>query len=462
MKITLYTDTEARDLTRHATAVAWTTSTRAPYLNASVTLAAPFALLDDLAPAGEGALSLDGWIAVSDTPEGEAVERALFVGPLTGASYTFSAESSAGMEGLRRLDALTLTAGSMLHYMSEAQLTLSARPTAAPPGHIYTLQTWAATMRALITAPFSGPYIGAALARTFSTLAAPYRLPRTLAGGLSLSAIPIAYDAATTSTHAPERAGDARALTGAAINAVSAAAAPSGSPWGLLTSIFDPDPSIAELFLSLEPDPTKRHPLGAALNSRPVLLHRFKPFASGALASGAALGALDAPGHPTTRALLLDGVMSLRAAQTDADRINGAYISTPLTASRGVDSFGLIATPRLDPVDIERAGLRLYRAQWPYFPPGKKEGSYSAHSQYLVDITEQITAHQERFMNGDILARYAPHLRAGVWLKTPISDGHRERLLYAYAESLNHTIQISDGGLITRRTSISYTRGFYA
>lgn len=459
MKVELYTDTERRDLTTYTTAATWTATTRAPYMSATVTLAAPFALLEQIAPQGEGALSLDGWLVILEEVGG--LERAVFAGPLTGASYTLSADSSAGLEGLRRLDALTLTAGSFIHYMSEAAIALSARAVGAPPGHIYKLNEWAPLMRQLIAAPFSGPYIGAAFARLFAALAIPYRTPLTLAGGASLALVGVAYDEPTTALEAPRRQLDARGITGAAVNAVSAAAAPAGSPWTLLTSIFDPDPTITELFLSLEPDTSASDPLSLALGARPVLIHRFRPFTEGALESGAAIGATAAPAHPRARASFIDGVISLRAAQTDADRINGAYISSPLTASRGVDSFGLIASPRLDPLDIERAGLRLYRAQWPYFPPGKTEGTYSAHSQYIVDITDQITRHQERYMSGDISARYQPQLAAGIWIKTPIGDHARTRTLYAYIESATHTISISEGGLISRRSTLSFTRGFF-
>lgn len=459
MKVEIYTDTLARELTGHVTGVTWTASTRAPYLNASVTLAAPFALLDEIAPAGEGALNLNAWLVVRELVAG--AERAVFAGPVTSYNYTLSADSGAGLEGLRRLDALTISASSPLHAMTEAQIALSARAVDAPPGHIYTLSTWAPIMRELITTPFSGPYLGAALARLFERLATPYRLPLTLARGASLAGLPVAYDTATTSTHAPARVLDARGLTGAAIAAVSAAAAPGGSPWTLISSIFDPDPTIAELFVSLEPVEGGAGTIGDALGALPVLIHRFRPFTVGALPSAAAVGATDAPVHPRARASLIDGVISLRAAQTDADRVNAAYITTPLTASRGVDSFGLIATPRLDPEDIDRAGLRLYRAQWPYFPPGKTEGSYSAHSQYIIDVTDQITRGAERYMSGDISARYLPHIRAGLWIMTHVGDHARERRFYCYIESATHSINVGVGGLITRRSSLNFTRGFF-
>ena len=146
-----------------------------------------------------------------------------------------------------------------------------------------------------------------------------------------------------------------------------------------------------------------------------------------------------------------------------ADRINGAYVNTPLNASRGVDPFGILGRPTLDREDIDRAGLRLYKGQWPFMPTGRdtKEGSLNRELQYIIGLVDQITRDNHRFINGTVTIKQRLDIRAGQWVKLEIRGPETTELLICYTETVTHRTIIYPTSVVEKRSTLSFTRGFF-
>lgn len=451
MRAELYTDTARHDLTRYLTSLTLTRSISAPYASAELVLATdahrppPY-----LTTTTTGAPSLDAWAVISDD-EG----RALHIGPLVNISESIMR----GGEGtLSRT--LRLSIASPLHTLERATIALSAKSVNA--AGVYDLKAWGPRLRALIKAPFSSNQIGAVLARTYDTLAATYRLPLTLANGATLDAIPVIYSETRAQRYAPERAADLRSVHGLAVNSISTAANPQGSPWGLLSSSFDVEPNMIELFYSLEPH--TRGPVSRALGgATPCLIYRLKPFIEGRVSSNAA-ASIDAINEETRQAartphrIPAAQVISYQAQTSDADRINGVYLDSPFTASQGVETFGLTISPSIDSDDTRRAGLRLYKARWPFFPPKARGQSIASHLAYVQDIAAAIIGQAHRYSRASLSTAYRPDLRAGLWISAELPHAR----LIGYLESVSHNVDIEpQSGALMRRSNLTLTRCFY-
>ena len=145
------------------------------------------------------------------------------------------------------------------------------------------------------------------------------------------------------------------------------------------------------------------------------------------------------------------------------DRINGAYVDTPLNASRGVDPFGILGRPTLDREDIERAGLRLYRGQWPFLPTGRgtKATSLNRELQYIIGLVDSITRDNHRYITGTATIKQRLDIRAGQWVKLQIRGPQTSELLVCYVETVTHRTSAYSNSVIERRSTLSFTRGFY-
>lgn len=450
MNATLYTDTSTHDLTPYLTGLTLTHTLSAPYMRADLTLALDARLSPPYPLAETGAPNLDAWLVVRDQSG-----RALHLGPIT----AISESTGAGAEGTlsRRV---RIAASSPQHTLERANLVLTAR--AVDAAGAYDLKAWGPRLRELIKAPFQANAVGAVLQRSYNVLAAPYRLPLTLADGASLTAIPTIYSTERARQYAPRRAADLRSVHGLAVQAVSQAASASGSPWGILSGAFDVEPSIIELFFALEPHTSG--PVSEALGgSTPAFIYRVRPFVAGRVPSNAA-ASISATNEETREAaqtphsIPAAQVISYQAQTTDGDRINAVYIESPFTASQGVESFGLTIAPSIDSADTRRAGLRLYKAKWPFFPSRQRGQSIKAHLQYVQDTAAAILGQAHRYSTASLSTAHRPDLSAGLWVNVELPHAR----LTGYIESLTHTLTIEpESGARVARSSLSLIRCFY-
>lgn len=450
MRAELYTDELTRDLSPYITSITTTHSTTAPYMSAQLSLAAEARRAEPyLERVATGAADLDGWVLITS----QDTAAPLIMGPIIAIS-----ESLEALEGgvLRR--ALTLTISSPLHYMTTSTLAISAKSTGA--AGVYDLSEWAPKMRRLIQAPFSSYQVGEVLRRTFNELARPYRLPLTL-GGQSLNSLPIIYNTARAEQYAPERAPDLRGVHGLAVQLISASALPTSTPWGLITGAFDVEPALIELFLTIEPH--INGPLSQRIGGTPSIIYRLKPWVSGRINSAAGLE-IEAINESTRAAaqtphrLSADQILNYQARLSDSDRANVIYLDGPFTASQGVESFGLLISPRVDRADTNRAGSRVFKARWPFFPPRTRQEALKPHLNYMLDTAAAIIGEGHRYASASASTAYRPDIRAGLWVALDLSDFRRA---LGYVQSVSHTLNVSPEGTITRRTTLELVRVHY-
>jgi len=192
MKIVLYTDELTYDISKYTTSAQIQLGLFAPYQSAMIDLKIPLEIIPFALPhyADTATIDLDAWIVISDFIELEAVERAIFLGRLTAVTYGVEASSDKESPGLITAPVISITAQSFLAPLSESQLYLSAKQQLS--GHIYDVQGYSRLLQSAIKSAFStSRNVGSVLSTIYQYLSAAYRLPKTLADGASLDAIPI-------------------------------------------------------------------------------------------------------------------------------------------------------------------------------------------------------------------------------------------------------------------------------
>tara|TARA_Y100001937_G_scaffold128535_1_gene205708 strand:+ start:3204 stop:4625 length:1422 start_codon:yes stop_codon:yes gene_type:complete len=464
MNIKLYTDKEIFDITGYCTSVQVQIGLYAPYQNASVDVKVPLELIRDVLPHYEetAAIDLDTWIVISDHIEHEGVQRAIFLGRLTAVSYGVEADSAKESAGIISTPLISITAQSFIAPLIESQLYLSAKEQLR--GHIYEVNSYGRLLKRAISSAFRNKTnVGRVLHTLYNKLSSPYRLPETLAGGRSLNAVPVIFSRERADQFAPLRSDLYRHVFGLALNASHVR--PTGAPWSALTALFDADPSIIELFPSLEPKNTKGK-ISNALGSTPVIMYRLKPF----IFKNPKPQEVD-PDSPqvqeharNVKTLITSSeIIRVGFSVKSADRINGVYVDTPLNASRGVDPFGILGRPTIDRDDVSRAGLRLYRGQWPFLPVGRntKPESLTREIQHIISLVDQIARDQHRYINGTATTRQRLDINAGHWIKLEITGPHTHEYLICYVETITHRSTVFENSIIEKRSTISFTRGFY-
>lgn len=468
MNIKLYTDKEIFDITGYCTSVQVQIGLYAPYQNASVDVKVPLELIRDVLPHYEetAAIDLDTWIVISDHIEHEGVQRAIFLGRLTAVSYGVEADSAKESAGIISTPLISITAQSFIAPLIESQLYLSAKEQLR--GHIYEVNSYGRLLKRAISSAFRNKRnVGRVLHTLYSKLSSPYRLPETLAGGRSLNAVPVIFSRERAGQFAPLRSDLYRHVFGLALNASHVR--PTGAPWSALTALFDADPSIIELFPSLEPKSTEGK-ISNALGSTPVIMYRLKPFIFKPDLMQGGLAPVDPESshvqeHARNVKTLITSSEIIRVGFSvkSADRINGVYVDTPLNASRGVDPFGILGRPIINDADVLRSGLRLYRGQWPFFPVGRntKPESLTREIQHIIGFVDQIARDQHRYINGTATTRQRLDINAGHWIKLEITGPHTHEYLICYVETITHRSTVYENSIIEKRSTISFTRGFY-
>jgi len=464
MKIKLYTDELIYDISAYTTSAQIQIGLYAPYQSAMIDLKIPLEMIPFALPhyADTATIDLDAWIVISDFIELEGAERAIFLGRLTAVTYGVEASSDKESSGLITAPLISITAQSFLAPISESQLYLSAKQQLS--GHIYDVQAYGRLLQRTIKSAFNtSRNVGSVLASIYQYLSAAYRLPKTLAGGASLDAIPIISSLTRARTYAPERVALYRSVFGLALNASHIR--PSGAPWSVITALFDADPSIIELYPSLEPQSTEGQ-ISNALGSTPVIMYRIKPFIFERIMNQEVdPEAPQVQEHARNVSLKVSAeeIIKVGYSVRSQDRINGAYVDTPLNASRGVDPFGILGRPTLDREDIERAGLRLYRGQWPFLPVGRatKASSLNQELQYIISLVDGIARDNHRYVTGTATIKQRLDIRAGQWVKLEIKGPQTSELLVCYVETVTHRTSAYSNSIIERRSTLSFTRGFY-
>jgi len=464
MNIKLYTDKETFDITEYCTSVQVQIGLYAPYQNASVDVKIPLELIRDALPHYEdtATIDIDTWMVISDHIEYEGVQRAIFLGRMTAISYGVEALTEKESAGIISTPLISITAQSFIAPLVESQLYLSAKQHLK--GHIYEVNSYGRLLKNAISSAFSNKRnVGRVLHTLYNTLSKPYRLPDTLAGGRSLDAVPVIFSRKRADQFAPQRSELYRHVFGLALNASHVR--PTGAPWSALTALFDADPSIIEMFPSLEPSSSKGD-ISKALGSTPVIMYRLKPFIfNRPRGQDVDPDSSQVQEHARNVKTLISSSEIIRVGYSvkSADRINGVYVDTPLNASRGVDPFGILGRPTIDREDVSKSGLRLYRGQWPFFPVGRntKPQSLTNELQYIIGLIDQIARDQHRYVNGTATTRQRLDINAGQWIKLEITGPRTHEYLICYVETITHSTFMNPNSITEKRSSISFTRGFY-
>jgi len=453
--IKLYTDDHIYPITDYTTQYTINNSIMAPYESAQLEIRVPYNLEHDVLPFKGAALDLNTWIVVKEN------DKAVFWGRVTGASYGLVVEDQ-DAPAMVAGDVIRLTCESWVTALENGQIYLSGKSFNLG-GHIYDLKSWGRILKGLITAPFQNRNLGAVLRRIFNYFAPSYRLPKKLVDGKSLFSIPVIYNKASAKKYAAEREPYHHSPYGLAVNAAQNPT-PQGTAWNMVTSAFDVDPNLIELFPSLEPPAQNTGALTKALGATPVLIYRWKPFIYGL--NNPPKGENEQVAHPTKTIHYIEAsdILNVGLSVSDSDRVNAVYIDTPLNESRGVEAFGLVGTPRLNRDDIDKAGLRMYRGQWPFFPKGKKEQNTSLNDavQYVINCAYKIMINEHLYTRGTITTRQKLEITQGSWVKLELRHPITKHELYAYVETITHSTRTQLNGDIERRSTLSIVRGFYS
>lgn len=466
MRVILYTDVEEVDLTQWVKNISLTKSILEPYDNARLDLAIPYELEVLPSVSATGAIDLDSWIVIYHQGREDSRERAVFLGCLAGVTSGFYAVTGGELEGGVRARDVSLRCESWLKVMRAGQIYLSGKTELV--GHVLDIDQFGERFRQLGALPFKSRNVGDALRGFWTELAQHYRLPERLTGSSLGFEVSVISDEETAQRDAPERAPYQKGVYGLALNAVSGALGGSGATaWGIIRSVFSGEANMIELFPSLEPTDTEESDLSKKLGARPVLIYRLKPFTFSDYHTekDSALRQVEntSSASRVARVLFSNDVLSVDLSQSDSDRINGVYVHTPLTPSRGVELFGLAGEPHFNEDDIDRQGLRLFRGQWPFFPQGKRRATaegYGVEIQNIIDLATAITEDDHRYLNGTLQTRARLDIQAGEWVKVDLSP-HKERALVCYVETVSSNITVREDGVIIQRSTLEFTRGFY-
>tara|TARA_Y100001938_G_scaffold71138_1_gene98645 strand:+ start:1319 stop:2707 length:1389 start_codon:yes stop_codon:yes gene_type:complete len=453
LSISLYTDDQVYSLTDYITALRIEHMITNPYSQASVTLKVPNDLIKDVLPLYDNnAFNLDSWLVVRDN----TLKTTIFLG--------CASSTSQGIEvfddGLKETSNFTIDFDSWIDPLIKGQIYLSGQSLGLN-GHVLNINTWGQLINKAISTPFTVSDVGFTLKAVFNLLSKYYRFPKKLVNTTFFS-VPVVHNVATSKLYAPKRADRQRAIHGLAVN-TSSSIQTGSTAWGMITSSFDVDPNMIELFPSLEPSTVQNGALGTALQATPVLMYRLKPFIFKNVNSASSTAINETSIHPFITAPLISSerIQSLSLSSNEGNRINAVYLNTPLTQSKGVETFGLVGVPKLNRTDIERNGLRLYKGNYPFFPR-KSERPLVDEVQYSIQQASQILFNSHLYFNGNATFLYDGSIRAGMWINLQVQSVSNVRVLCCYVEKVEHTINVLGLNVIQSRTRVRFTRAFYA
>jgi len=436
-----------RDLTPWVQALRFSFDVSQQGGGASFTFRIPFAQLFNVLPREPG-----WWIVIRDE-----AKRALWWGRVSDVSTGRTTGGGGSPEAVVSIP-VSVRAESFVSLVNNSQIVLAAAGAILPfDGAIYNFDLWSKNLNAWLSVfKFKKP--GGLLALLWKQLARAV-LPPSLGGGFIGDQIHVAWsllDAPST------RADVLIEVPGVAINAVGSAITPRGSVWSMLSGAFSADPSVVELFPSLERAAIPETPISLALGGvHPVLNYRIKPLLVEPLATPGAAAAGVAGPPSVLSALAIDGVIDFTASWSDSARANGFFAQSAVRPGSQMAAFGLFGVPDFDYLDLANHGLRLFDLDWPFYPPdleGAAKTALSTKIDGLIDLAKAIKGDGQRYAKGSITMRYSPDLRAGVWYMPDI--GAAPQFWRCYATSVSHSVTVSpDGGIKSKRTTIQYEKG---
>lgn len=222
-----------------------------------------------------------------------------------------------------------------------------------------------------------------------------------------------------------------------------------------------------------------------ALGRNPVLIYRIRPWRTRPLLdwvqslvdydpqfAGLAKSIAEAIGEvPTVQQVTWD---ISRAVHLETSDIYGLDISasdediaTLFTAQwAGGDTPEMInpfsGLPIFDVATLTFGG-RLYTVSWPFafgndgLSPATKT-SVTQQVQIVAAQAAMFGLQNQRFYSGTVSARYSPAVRHG----EPVSFAFPGQTLIGYCERVQHSVSISEQGVATKRTSVSFSRGCWS
>lgn len=453
--IYLYTNDRVYSVADFVTSLKMSHFVTSPYSQANLSLRVPFDLIEEVLPLKENKVfDISSWLQVYDVD----LQTTVFLG--RGVSYSNSLDVRS--DGLRETTALNIDFECWIAPLTRGQIYLSAKNFGLN-GQIFNIQTWAGLLGTTLKKPFTSKDVGATLRALWNEISQYYYFPDALIKGTSFFSVPVVHDKTKALTYAPNRQARFRSVHGLAINAMSSLTTGS-TAWNIITSSFDVDPSVIELFPSLEQTSTGGA-LGSSLKATPVLIYRLKPFIFKSVEATAPQAINEVSTHPFIDSKVIDSqkIISLSLFLTEDNRINAIYINTPLSQSKGVETFGLVGNPVLDSNDIAYNGLKLYKVNYPFFPVGRKQQNTLAQDvDYVIKQASQILLNSHKYFQGSATLLYDGSITAGTWLHLQIRSNSNLKDLLVYVEKVEHSINVTASNVIQSRTSIRFTRAFYA
>lgn len=491
------------DVTRFVQSVSWMNAIKAPWESITVNMRIPLRHWNDVIP---GPRMTDGkrtwrqprpgfWVVVKEGQQAVAWGRA--------SRIASGAAVGGGAQAHIQTMPIQVQCTSWLDVVQKSRIFLSPGMKSGIDGFIYKFDTWGPHMVKLLES-FSTKYPGELFDHLWAHLVRVW-LPSTFGtdrDGLPFlmgDQIPLVFDDISTSIYAPARAGQHLDVVGFAMNSAGSAI-PHGTLWDLFTSSFGADPNIVELFPSLEEMPStaiNTKGIFKSLGVQPVLIYRLKPFLlepisrstsqrvnpAAQITNAEALGLFQKPIkresgiNPGTYVFSAADILRWSVAWSDDDRINATYVQTAVQPKTAIGMHGIFGTPQLWDDDIQQHGLRMYDADWPFFPTSTSESKHANLIRQLEALNEFawiVVSSGQEFASGEVTTHYRPRLRAGNWavLHFPPPEGDRHegtvgdldrwpfQTFHVYIESVSHSVDVDPvSGVVRRRTHFSYVRG---
>jgi hypothetical protein len=454
--INLYTDDDIYSVKDFTTSLRIEHFINAPYSQATLNLRVPLHLQHDALPLHDKKMfDVGAWLQVFDLD----LKTTVFLGRCSTASTGVEVQE----DGLKDTIDFNVSFDSWLAPLIKGQVFLSGKSFRLN-GHIFNIDTWGSLIMTALSTPFTTTDVGATLKTLWNLTSSYYRFPKTLLPNGTFFNVPIVHNQSTVSQYAPDRKSRFRSVFGRAINAYSSVTT-GNTAWGLITSSFDCDPSVFELFPSLEPSTIQDGALGEVLKATPCIIYRVKPFIFDSVKASTTGAVNEKSLHPSIDAVYISAskIQMLSVNLSDENRVNAVYVSTPLNVSKGVETFGLVGSPVLDRADIEKHGMRLYKANYPFFPTGRsKKTTLSSDVNYVISLCSQIMLNSHRYYTGSANLLYDGSIRAGRWYRLQTDQSNTDKDLLVYTEKVEHSINVVGSNVIQSRTNIRFTRAFYA
>jgi hypothetical protein len=499
------------DVTAYVSDLSWTHSTARPWETIDLALNLPIDLWQAMLP-GLPANSPDrtpstGFWVVVKTPNSRGSLSAVAWGRATRVRVGLSVVATSGHQSIQPV---RIACESWLSTLSKSRVLLAASDNAwGKPGFVYKMQSWGPALKALLRS--MGERNPGTILDALWREIVRVTVPDTLAGAdLTLGQqVPVVFDQDSADASTPMRKLQHKDVPGYAINAFGSVL-PQSTIWQWLESTFGADPSLVELFPSLEfpsflapkgsegngadnAEPVYTQ-VGKALGAQPVLIYRLRPVLLEGITQAAVSRAVQAATHNPAAQVAVPASQQIGTFQvpiseepgvpvdwydfpadeirglpliewSDDDRCNMVYSDTPIQPKTQIALHGILGTPIVDADDVARHGLRIYEAAWPFLPatipddePAGRE-TLSRRLDSLIEYTWVAAAKGETYARGQFSSVYKPWVKAGMYGTAEIRQGQKPKILTFYIDSVTHSVHVDAEGAIDRISEVHYSRG---